>query len=141
MKSSGGRVPRTKTSHLNSLLQPKAKTRKRQAAQVYSKLFFESRIESRLTALMEKSKPAEIETPKEYQRRLMSTRGKLTYEMWKEDQHIPEVAEAVAKEKERLDCELEECEQSDKDEGEGEDDCCVGQSLKNQDVDPSEQQK
>ena len=120
-------------SHLNTLLQPKAKGRKKQAAQVYSKLFFESRIEPRLTMLMEEEKPAAVETPKEHQRRLMSTRSRLTYTMWKEDKNIAEVAEAVAKEKERLDCELGE--ESDEDEG------GMGQSLKKQNISLSEEQK
>ena len=114
--------------------------RKKQAAQVYSKLFFESRIEPRLTALMEEEEPASVETSKEYQRRLMSTRSKLIYKMWKEDEHIPKVAEAVAKEKQRLDSELDERGQSE-DEGSHESDSCVGQNLKKQDAGPSEWQK
>jgi len=140
MKSSSGRVPRTQTSHLDSLLKQKAKRRKKQPAQIYAKLFFESHIEPRLTALMEE-KPADIETPKEYQCRLMSTRSGLIYKMWKEDKHIPEVAQAVAKEKERLDYELDEHRQESEDEGDCEGEHCLSQSLKKQDVGPSEQQK
>ena len=138
MKSAGGRAPRTKTSHLGTLLRPKAKARKKQAAQVYAKLFFESRIEPRLTALMKEEEPDSVETPKEYKCRLMKTRSRLIYKMWKEDEHIPEVAEAVTKEKEWLDGELDE---QSEDESSRDHDHSVGQNPQKQDIGLSEQQK
>ena len=86
---------------------------------------------------MEAEKPEDVETPKEYQRRLMKTRSKLIYKMWKEEEDIPEVAEAVIKEKQHLNGELgDECGQSE-DEG----DHRVSESLDKKYFGPSEQQK